>query len=749
MRKILFIFTLLCTTLSTNAQPCITNNITFTSQAQVDDFPIQFPNCTEIQGNVEIDGDADITNLNGLNSIVIIDGDLEIYDNSNLTSLTGLEQLDTITGDLDIIGNGLVSLNGLNNLNHVAGFVYISDHSSLENIDGLNNLSSIGDFFEIIENTALTSVEGLENLETINGHFQLDYNPQLSQLNGLEKLSSVGSYVKIVFNPVLENLDALQNLRHVGETFRIQGNDILNNILGLDGLLSIANNLRIFNNPQLEDCSINILCNSWAIGGDIDIFNNAIGCMDTLDIISKCQEGISGTVYYDFNQNQQRDSFEGGIPMTIIDITSDNTRTFSNINGRYFFTAQEGITYDFEVENNADWTLNSTPSSYTINYTPGSVTNQNNDFGFTPNFTRHDFEIDQFSNATRCNSEVNFYISSKNTGTFLEENGKVEIVFDELYNFVDAYPYPNNIDLSSRTLSWNYSDLYPFQQQQISIRFEMPDETFTGELTEITTSVFRDSLGQLVETTSSNYQSIIRCSYDPNDKLVFPEGEQEEKFTPKDMPLEYTIRFQNTGNDYAWDIEIKDTLDENLNLNTFEVLFTSHELQTSISEDGAISFLFKDIFLPDSSSNFAESQGFVKYRIMPKANLDNFTVIENTAHIYFDANPPIVTNTTINTLVDEIPVPVITTEENIQLDVFPNPTDDILHILLPKNIHTENYELELWDLSGQPIFLDQDQHSFNQIRVGGLPEGFYIISLRSKTTHQLKSMTRFFIRKLN
>ncbi len=88
------------------AQPCLPEGITFTTQAQIDNFQTNYPNCTEIEGNVGIAGD-DITNLNGLNVLTSIGGDMEIgymvmwwscKGNPFLISLAGLGNLTTIGG---------------------------------------------------------------------------------------------------------------------------------------------------------------------------------------------------------------------------------------------------------------------------------------------------------------------------------------------------------------------------------------------------------------------------------------------------------------------------------------------------------------------------------------------------------------------------------------------------------------------------------------------------------------------------
>ena len=54
--------------------------------------------------------------------------------------------------------------------------------------------------------------------------------------------------------------------------------------------------------------------------------------------------------------------------------------------------------------------------------------------------------------------------------------------------------------------------------------------------------------------------------------------------------------------------------------------------------------------LPDSTCCEEDSHGLVSYLIRPLPDLDPGTVIENTAYIYFDNNPPIITNTTWNTI---------------------------------------------------------------------------------------------------
>jgi type IX secretion system substrate protein len=54
--------------------------------------------------------------------------------------------------------------------------------------------------------------------------------------------------------------------------------------------------------------------------------------------------------------------------------------------------------------------------------------------------------------------------------------------------------------------------------------------------------------------------------------------------------------------------------------------------------------------LPDSISNEPESHGYVIFEVEPLPALPNGTQITNDVGIYFDFNPPIYTNTVLNTI---------------------------------------------------------------------------------------------------
>lgn len=212
------------------------------------------------------------------------------------------------------------------------------------------------------------------------------------------------------------------------------------------------------------------------------------------------------------------------------------------------------------------------------------------------------------------------------------------------------------IDYNSDTCEYNKSE-YPFQ----------------------TIYYYADALNQT-----------LGCAYDPNDKQVEP----NQEYISNGQELDYLIRFQNTGNDTAFTVIIKDHLSTYLDWSSVQPVASSHEMEYSVNDGGELLLTFLNIQLPDSNTNLIGSQGFARFRINPLDNLLPNTGIHNTAEIYFDFNPAIITNTVTSTIECYIaPDPLINYEYPYLLSGVPEGV---------------SYQ---WFLDGDPIFGATD-HTF-------------------------------------
>lgn len=226
---------------------------------------------------------------------------------------------------------------------------------------------------------------------------------------------------------------------------------------------------------------------------------------------------------------------------------------------------------------------------------------------------------------------------------------------------------------------------------------------------------------------------IIRASFDPNDKTVIPGAISGPAYVEAGQPLEYTIRFQNTGNDTALTVRVVDTLSANLDFNTFEQGASSHavSLKTYGLNNTILEWTFSKINLPDSAINKSKSNGYVKYRIRTKDKLEEETQIKNTAAIYFDYNDPVITNTTLNVVrKNDLVLSVPSSEKTSnKIKIWPNPFAEKTQF----QVSGINGELEvfLYDMMGRKVQSFITEKSEFDLSKNGLAKGIYIYQVFS------------------
>jgi len=239
----------------------------------------------------------------------------------------------------------------------------------------------------------------------------------------------------------------------------------------------------------------------------------------------------------------------------------------------------------------------------------------------------------------------------------------------------------------------------------------------------------------MVATTSNKLVQTVTCSMDPNDKTVNPPGEQSPHYTLFGQSLFYTIHFQNTGNDTAYDVHILDTLDSNLDLSSLKIISSSHPVIVEQKINGVINFIFNNIMLPDSFVDEPASNGFVSFDIKPKDSLPEMTVIRNRAHIYFDQNLPVKTNQAFNTLVSIKPVGIPDLENKSDIIIYPNPFSESVTISNKNYIPLSDW-LTITDMQGRELLRLQITSGEFTINLHNLAAGVYFYQLFNKNSNQ-------------
>lgn len=234
---------------------------------------------------------------------------------------------------------------------------------------------------------------------------------------------------------------------------------------------------------------------------------------------------------------------------------------------------------------------------------------------------------------------------------------------------------------------------------------------------------------------------LIRDSYDPNDKAVFPKGTTPNGLVLPGKIFDFKIRFQNTGNDTAYTVVVIDTLDSGFDLSTLSAGVSSHPYKLTItgSANPVLNFRFSNIFLVDSITNPAGSNGFLTFKLKLKEDKPVGYQVRNFADIYFDFNEPVRTNTTINTLylpqltVGLIDSVHIVTKVNtpakggFKFEFKPNPSSGLIEYKVSEAAH-----ISINSLTGNRLFSGSFQSEKGVLDISDLPKGLYLIRAETK-----------------
>lgn len=355
---------------------------------------------------------------------------------------------------------------------------------------------------------------------------------------------------------------------------------------------------------------------------------------------------VSGIVYYDTNGNGIQDNTEIVAPYVKVGL-SNGSFTFTDFNGYYEIASSTFGYYDVAITPPNFYTASNLISTFNLNQFGASYQN-NVGLTATSNTDSVNIHIVPFHHFARPGFAAPCFIEYENLGNTLL-TPTIGVSYDSARMQYDS--------CSNSTIA-NLGNVFGGLVNTIK-----PGERhfFTGYLTTKTTAKIGDTIPVFAGINSGTATAVdqvllpVNASYDPNDKEATVILTTQQVASGK--YIDYTIRFENVGNDTAFNIVIRDTLSNLLQSGTLQMISSSHNCKLTVN-DSKVKVEFKKINLLYTSLNSLKSIGFVKFRVKPVSTVTDGTVINNKASIYFDYNKPIVTNTAKTTISNIIITPL-------------------------------------------------------------------------------------------
>jgi len=304
------------------------------------------------------------------------------------------------------------------------------------------------------------------------------------------------------------------------------------------------------------------------------------------------------------------------------------------------------------------------------------------------------------------------------------------IVLPEKAEFLNSYPNFNN--KSGDTLFYSISNLQKGNPQFIELQLQYDNVNFKiGDKVQLKVYILDSSSINIINKDSITTTMVY--SYDPNEKVAQPSG-----FISKDIDkIKYTIHFQNEGNDVARRVIIKDTIDKGLSVLWFRMINASHPYVVTI-QNNVITWIFDNINLSSKSKDDKASQGYVSFEVKVNGKMAIGDSLINNAYIYFDENPPVITNyASVKRIIEVRENEELLRANGASLLVYPNPTENKIFL---KNISNIPLSVVIYNVLGCKITtLIIDKQSVLTYDLPQLEAGIYLLNVK-ETGVSLKLM---------
>lgn len=448
--------------------------------------------------------------------------------------------------------------------------------------------------------------------------------------------------------------------------------------------------------------------------------------------LRECAGTVTGVTYRDLNSNGMRDSGEPQVD-AMLTINPGGMNSFSG-SDPYSFCSALG-NYTITAIPPQYHTVTPASQSYSVPVQGTQVVGM--DFGFQPIPGIYDAAVNLWGQNAWIGNNTQLHVGYQNLGSE-PVNATVSLTLDLALSFVSASVAPTSVN--GQTIIWALPTLAPFSQGVINVTV----------FTSITTAPQAPVLNYVVLTAVEDdidptnnvddQHATAVTAIDPNDKHVSAVSITPDEVIAQEK-LAYTINFQNTGTAPAVNIVIKDSLDADWDLSTFEMIGATHPYTLTINEEVAI-WTFANIMLPDSSTNEPESHGSIHYRMAPKTTLMLGDQLTNRADIYFDYNAPVLTNTTVTTV--ELSTAIAEGPARHGLAVSPSPSSGLVNLCW-NDARLNNARLTVTDALGRVVHTTSMTTSTNSLSLdlSILPAGSYVARLSGAT----EAWARFMIQR--
>lgn len=433
---------------------------------------------------------------------------------------------------------------------------------------------------------------------------------------------------------------------------------------------------------------------------------------------------VGGTLYADLDADAMPGPSDPRISCRLVGIDQYDALALTDTNGRYAFAASGPGTAVITPPVITHFSAQPETRSVILPMSGGIIDSL--DFGYFVADGAQDLEV--FLTPVyefRPGFPVKYHVLCRNAGPN-SVDATLFLTLGDSLSFDSATAVPSMTN--GAMLSWTLGIMPPLQNVEFEVYCTLFDSLPLGSHV-ITTAQLNPVGG---DDTPGNNESVadneVVGSWDPNDIRVQPGSFADDEL--ETAVLDYVIRFQNTGTADAIDIGVENIIPENTDASSFELIASSHPVVVEYYAFAhKLRFQFSGIHLPDSITDEAGSHGFVRYQLRPRTDLVVGDTISNSAAIFFDNNPAVLTNRAITIIEAHTGIAEESSEgPRGPLAVYPNPNNG--QFLLRFGADFMGGSAMVFDALGRAVAKTPVTSNPQQLDITMLKPGYYHIEVR-------------------
>jgi Leucine-rich repeat (LRR) protein len=741
------------------------NGVSFVLDAN-GDSQIQISEALNVyEMRIAISNINDITGINFFSNLVTLRCNTNNLTSIDVSGLTNLQKLYCAQNQLTSLSssnlnanlkelycqqNSITNLNLTNNLNPNLSVLYCSNNL-ITNLDlsGMVSIINLNFLYNPINNLFINDLINLGALGFVYPTVSPVDLTVFPNLNGLVYGESGQS------NVIISDLLNLQSLRVEGIAINNLTLSNMSNLisfelyytnvtdLDLSGLKSLTTLDTNFNSAltsiyikngntlssvNISDASVKYVCSNE---NDTTIIAQSLSNFTTAHVNTYCSfvpggdyNTITGTTIFDQNNNGC-DIADQPFPFIKINYYdgSINYSTFTEDDGKYnLYTNVGNFTITPELENPNFY--NVSPSAATISFVNNTNNTSIQDFCISPNGIHPDVEVvvaPIYPSVTGAVGKYQVVYRNKGTETL---SGTVNLNYNDTFLDFNPTNSTNPDAQATGSLSWNYSNLKPFENRSIVVNFDVLG--LTDEILNFSASISQNGVDEVPADNAFTYNEAIAISYDPI-RITCLQGENIDTTAIGDY-LHYIVNFDNLSTTPIENVVVKLEIDPLMfDINSLQVLNASNEVYARIKSNTA-ELIFK-------SANVGGPGGHGNILLKIRTNnllLEGATII-NAANVYFDYDAPVVTDDVTTTFAN---LKASVYELDGSISIYPNPSASLITI----NSQTSIKNIQLYDAQGR--ILQSSIGTKNAIDISEKAKGVYFLKITTSQGSKIEKVVK-------